>query len=83
MSIKKKTLDVLYQDDLEQFLIKIGLFDDFKEGNIKCYCCNETIKIDNICALMIKKNKFIFLCNKESCYENYLKLNEEVKKDDI
>lgn len=81
MSIKKKILDVLYQDDLEQFFINIGLSDDFREGKIKCFFCNETINIDNICAVMVKKNKFIFICNEESCYENYLKLNEELKED--
>ena len=69
-------MDVLYQDDLEEFLINIGLSSDFKEGKIKCSFCNETINYHNICALMQKRDKFIFICNEESCYENYLKLNE-------
>ena len=79
MNIKKKILDVLYQDDLEEFLITIGLSNDFKEGKIKCSFCNETINYDNICALMQKIDKFIFICNRESCYENYLKLNKALK----
>lgn len=76
--MKKKVLDVLFQDDLEDFLINIGFSDDFKKGKIKCYCCNENISMDNICAVMIKKSdEFVFICNKESCYENYLKAKEE------
>lgn len=74
MESRKKTLDVLHYSDLQLFLKKIKKHDDYIEGKILCQFCNEPINLDNICAILFKKNEIIFLCNKKSCYANYLQM---------
>jgi len=77
MESRIKTLDLLHYSDLEQFLKNIKKYNDFKEGKILCKFCNEPITLDNICAILLRKDDFIFLCNKESCYTNYLQIQSE------
>lgn len=83
MESRKNTLDLLHYSDLEQFLKNIKKYNDFKEGKILCKFCNEPITLDNICAILLRKDNFIFLCNKEFCYTNYLKYNVKIGDNDV
>jgi len=77
MDSRKKTLDVLFYSDIELFLKNINKYDDFIQDKILCNYCNEPINLDNICTILIKQDNFIFLCNKKSCYNNYLQLQRD------
>ncbi len=76
MKVRKKTLDVLHSDDLEQFLINMEIYENFKNEKILCNYCNVPINFDNVCALTFRKESIIFICDKESCHKTFLRLQK-------
>jgi len=76
MKQKKETLNVLHEKDLKQFLINFNLYNDLQEKKILCKYCQNPIFLDNICAIILSKEKIEFVCDKESCYRGHIFFQE-------
>ncbi|MDO9529195.1 MAG: hypothetical protein Q7J27_08545 [Syntrophales bacterium] len=63
----KEIFQAVHSSELESFLTRLGLFDRFKAGDIKCHSCGDVIAADNFKALTRKGNQLLFSCNKENC----------------
>ena len=68
--LEKKKIKAVHDDDLEKFLLSIGILDHIKEGHISCFICDIQINLDNLGIVIFSKNNQIKLvCNKFSCLE--------------
>lgn len=81
MNRKKETLNVIHEKDIKEFLIRNNLYDDFLKMRILCKYCKNPILLDNLCAIILSKEKIEFVCNKEQCYYKKLSLYEEEEKE--
>lgn len=68
----KDIIDVIHEKDLKEFIKNIGLYEDFKNNDIKCKFCQKLISKDSICAILINEGNVDFICNYESCYDKLL-----------
>ena len=62
----RKELDVILEEDFEQFLKENGLFERYINNNLLCAFCSESINNDNIFTIFYD-NDFKFCCTKFEC----------------
>ena len=67
MNIQKKSIEAVHKHDLYQLLKNLGLFDEFKKGNIKCQFCQDQINEKNFGAIFPLTEKIYFSCSKLEC----------------
>ena len=65
--LKKEVVNAVHDDDIEQFLVSLGVFNDVLAGKYKCLICNQPIDIENIGIITTKDNKIKFVCESPSC----------------
>ncbi len=64
----KEVFQALHSSEIEDFIGRLGLFEKFKAGEIKCHACGDTITTDNFKALTRKGGRLVFACMKERCF---------------
>lgn len=62
MNQKKITINAVHESDLESFMKKFGLYDDYKSGKLKCIC-GKTITDENLTAFKPINGKPYALCS--------------------
>ena len=83
MDENNKKLNTIHEKDLQNVLIKIGLFEDLQKGILRCKFCGEKIELQNIYSILPESGSFNLVCDKPECiskliqYLNEKKLNEE------
>ena len=75
-NLKKEELDFIYDDDLMPALEKLGIKNDFINGNIKCFSCQKTITLENLYSFFLEEGKLIMACDQEDCIKQ-LKSKEQ------
>lgn len=70
---KDNIVKALYNTDLENFLDKIYLLNDFKESKIKCMYCDTIINKNTLYAIIPIEHRFEFSCNNSDCMTFFLK----------
>jgi len=70
---------VIHEKDLKEFLITLGLYNEFNLELLNCKYCNTPINSDNICAIKIKNEQIEFICKSDSCYKEFL-IHKEVEE---
>ena len=65
--ISNNTLKAVYSDDLDQWLVSKGIYDEFVSGKIKCKYCNEQINKHNLYAIIPGDEGITFCCDKPEC----------------
>lgn len=77
MFTKNNSMKAVYSSDIELFLEKLGLLDDFKADKITCRYCKEIISEKNLYAIVPHEDKIEFCCSKGACV---LLLTEDAEK---
>jgi hypothetical protein len=78
--MKKKEvfpLKAVYEQDIEKFLLNLGMLEDVKKGSVKCRFCTQIITLSNFGGLVRIINKLEVFCDRIECY---IKMLEERKK---
>ncbi len=65
-------VSLLFEDDLDEFLRQIGLYDDFYSGKIKCPICGKTITKKNLGIIATRNGKPFFICDSIQCISKFL-----------
>ena len=73
MSTQSKEIKAVHVADLEDLLRKYGQLQDFNDGKMMCYTCNDKISVENAGSIKRANGKFLFTCNKISCYNQIVK----------
>ena len=63
----KEIFQVIHSEEVESFLTKLGLNEQIKNENIKCYICGDIITKDNFKIVTRKGDQLLVACNKEHC----------------
>lgn len=63
-------IGAILDSEFEEFLSNNQLLDEFKNGNIQCSFCNETITLENI-AFIFYKDGYQFCCNNKKCNKQF------------
>ncbi len=63
----KKEVEAIHKHDLEELLKNFGLLEEFKNGNIKCQFCRDTIGEKNFGAIFPSGEDILFSCSKLEC----------------
>ena len=50
-------------------LKNVGLYNDFVNGILVCYFCQECIKEENLFGFLVINKKVVPICNKTNCSE--------------
>ncbi|MCD6097592.1 hypothetical protein J7K18_01745 [bacterium] len=72
-----KTLKAIYDEELEEFLEKIGLLEDIRSGMVKCEGCGEIITLDNFGAVSRRNGKLVVFCNSPKCVSKSIRTSSE------
>jgi len=62
-----KNINAVHESDLEGFLSKIGLLDNFHEAKTKCKFCKDVVNLENIYSVIKDSDQYKLICNKASC----------------
>jgi hypothetical protein len=60
-------IHAVHSEDLEDFLAKLGLLDDFNAGKIQCSSCGTVVTKDNLAFIFPSQGQVKFLCSAASC----------------
>lgn len=77
MEDKKENIDSVHEDDLEVFLKKIGLLEEFLDNKIKCKFCDDLVTKENVYSILPQSGSFHLVCNKPECV---MKLSEHINE---
>jgi hypothetical protein len=79
MNNSKKYLNALHEKDIEIFLDKIRLKNEFYNNKIKCNFCNQTIGIKNIYSFFRENNLINSVCDRSECITKFInKINNKI-----
>lgn len=73
VSTQSKEIKAVHIADLDDILKKYGQLQDFHSGNMKCHVCYHEISSTNVGSMKLVNEKFVFACNKISCYDKIVK----------
>ena len=73
MSYQTKEIKAVHVTDLWDLLKKYDQLEDFDSGNIKCHICSDEISSINVGSMKLVNERFVFACNKASCYDQIVK----------
>lgn len=76
---KKKELQVFSLKNVNELLEKLGLLQDFKEGKMKCFFCEETLTLENIGAFFDHEGKLVFTCDSHACIKKAFSQKGEIR----
>ena len=48
VKLEKKGINVIYEDDIEKFLTRLGLIENLEKGDISCVFCGTIITKENL-----------------------------------
>jgi len=67
MGSDRETIHAVHESDLDEFLAKLGVLDDFKAGKITCSNCGVPITRDNLSFIYPSDGTVKFLCSAAAC----------------
>lgn len=63
----KEVFRAIHSAELEDFFRRLGVFEKFNEGELRCHVCGVSIDTENFGAVTRKGGALLFLCSKETC----------------
>lgn len=67
---KKSKIKAVFEADLIQYLVSLGIHDDILSGSLRCKYCGTGITLDNLQALIPDEDKIILVCSSAKCISN-------------
>jgi len=76
--MKKERMKVIHDNDLEQVLKDLGIYEDIVAQRKKCKFCEHIIDLDNLQGLFPESGDIKFCCDTPECLEKaYVFLNKD------
>jgi hypothetical protein len=72
--MSKKIIYAVHDQELETLLKNLELYDDFFEGNIRCFICDKIITEENLGSIFPYEEDIKICCNDIDCYKKLLEL---------
>ena len=73
-------IQFIHDSNLEAILLKLGLLDNIRLGNVECFFCKKTITLDNLQGVFYREGKPCVSCDDIICVEKLkLLMNREEK----
>ncbi|OQX51734.1 MAG: hypothetical protein B5M53_10495 [Candidatus Cloacimonas sp. 4484_209] len=70
--LEKKSINVIYEDDIEKFLTNLGLIEDLEKEKIFCALCGTKISKVNLQCILSIEGEIKFCCDDSECYKEAL-----------
>ena len=64
---KRKKIKAVFEDDLENLLISMGIQKDVNEGKYFCPICDCPITLENLGVITRKEGKIQLVCDNNKC----------------
>ena len=65
--MQRNTIKAIHDDDLEDLLKELNVYDDFISQKLKCIFCDTVVTSDNLHSLFPEYNYIRFCCDKPEC----------------
>jgi hypothetical protein len=75
----KVVIKAVYDSELQSFLEKLGLWEDMKNGHLRCSVCDCVLTFDNFGGIYKKNGQLKSFCQKAACYLEVLKRKNAVR----
>jgi hypothetical protein len=75
----KVVIKAVYDSELQSFLEKLGLWEDMKNGQLRCSFCNCVLAFDNFGGIYKENGQLKPFCQKTACYLEVLKRKNAVR----
>jgi hypothetical protein len=72
--MSKPEILAVHERKLEEFLEKLGLWDSFSKGELKCANCGVVISKENVAFIVPCGDKILFCCSIPECMDKVEKL---------
>jgi hypothetical protein len=72
----QKVIEAIHEDNLEDFLQKLGLLEDLRSGQLHCSSCNRVVDMNSIQCVFTHEGKIGFCCENQLCYEKMIEVRE-------
>jgi len=63
----KRTLRAVHDDDLVEFLDRVGILEDLKAGRVSCRYCQELLDLESLEAVYPEQGQVRAVCSEPSC----------------
>jgi len=70
------TIDAILDKELEVYLKRIGLWEEFREGKLRCFVCGRVLTVENFGGVYEKGEEKKPFCNDPACYLQVLKMRK-------
>lgn len=70
--VKANKMKVVHDNDLENLLRSLKVFDDVVNGNCNCLFCDEKVTLDNIDSIVPYDESVQFTCDRAECHEKLI-----------
>lgn len=70
-SFRKQKIRAIYEDDLKELLVSLGVLDSIEKNKMFCANCKNTINFKNIEAIFLEKGEIKFICSNYNCITKY------------
>ncbi len=70
--MKRDRLSVVHEDNVEEFLARLGLLEDMVAGKLACQYCSKPLTLENFLAVAPRKRETVLACNTPVCYHAFL-----------
>lgn len=61
------TVNAVHDDQFEGFLRKLGIYDDVRNGTMKCKFCGTPVNYDHIATVFAESGNIKLVCDKPEC----------------
>lgn len=63
----RETVNAIHEDQFEDFLRKLGVYDEVMNGTKKCKFCNTSIDYNHIATVFAESGDIKLVCDKPEC----------------
>lgn len=75
-----KSINAVYEDDLEALLGSVGLLEDFEAGSLRCKFCKDSVDKENIYSVIKDSDTYKVVCSKARCVSDLMQYLEAKRR---
>lgn len=73
----KGRVSAVHEDDLNEYLEKLGILRRLERGEMNCFECKDTLSLESISAIFPDSGSIKGVCNKPDCLSALMRWREE------
>jgi len=75
--MKREEIHAVHEENIDEFLRSIGLFEAIEKKELSCFCCNKKIGKDDFGCVFSYENKIRVCCDEIECLQKVLKIKKQ------